>query len=125
MSNNRGLIRDAVRATLQPLFSFPVYADRKVDGREETEFINAYLVDGDVEREGLRDRTTAVLAIAYRTEADATDDEIDVISDQIETAMTPQVLGDLASGLLYDGFEYLDERERGFSGITLRFSVVY
>ena len=125
MSNKRGLIRAAVRAILQPLFSFTVYAERNIDAREDDELINVYLVEGSIEYEGLRSSTTAILAIAYRTEENATDDEIDVIADQIEAVMKPQVLGDLASGLLYDGFEYLDERERGFSGITLRFSVVY
>lgn len=125
MSNKRGLIRDAIRDLLEPLFSFPVYAGRDVDGCEVPEFINVYLPAGDVEHAGLQKSTTAILAVGYRIQNVVTDDELDIVADKIEAAMKPQVLGDLASGMLYDGFEYLDERERGFDGITLRFNVVY
>lgn len=125
MSNKRGLIRDAIRDLLEPLFSFPVYTGRDVDGRKVPQFINVYLPTGDVEYAGLQKSTTAVLAVSYRVEDVVDDDDLDVVADKIEAAMKPQALGDLASGMLYDGFEYLDERERGFDGITLRFNVVY
>lgn len=125
MSGKRSTIRTAVRDRIAAAVAYSVFASRDIDAREEVEFANVYFTDGVVEYAGLQRQTESNLEIAYRNKDELEDDFIDDRGDEIQAAIESAPFGDEMSGILYVGFEYLDERERGFGGITLRFMVNY
>lgn len=126
MANERKIIRAAIKQALQNKIALPVFLTRNIDARNEDQFINVFFVDGQIEFDGVSQFTKADLTIAYRTITDADDDEIDAVSDQIHAALeeTDIAPGTLA-GLVPTGWEYVDDTERAFSGIYLRYSVTY
>lgn len=125
MLGKRKIIRAAIKDRIEAAVAYPVYASRDIDAREEVEFANVYFIDGVVEYAGLARQSESNLEIAYRNKEELDDDFIDDHGDEIQAAIESAPFGDEMSGILYVGFEYLDERERGFSGITLRFTVYY
>jgi len=125
MPSERKLIRDAVKAALESEFSFSIFSTRDVDGCELNEFINVFLLEGGVEYQGLQSSTQSEIFISYRTEDLLDDDQLDEVGDRIEEIISVSNFGDVLQGIIYAGFEYLNERERGFTGLTLRYSIVY
>lgn len=125
MQNERKAIRDAITEVLESVLDFPVFSGRSIDGRDLTEFVNVYITDGEVFSEGLGSRTEASVLICYRTVDELTDDQLDEKSDPIAEAIESYDFGGVMQGIVPAGFEYLDERERGYDGITLRFLVIY
>lgn len=126
MSNNRKQIRDALVAILSAVASYPVYSGRDVDGREEDEFANVYLARGTSEQEITHSTDEAELVIAYRNKEQLTDDELDEKGDALIADITPQCLSDIgARGIIYNGFEYLEDSVRDFSGIDFTYTVYY
>jgi hypothetical protein len=125
MPSKRTEIREALKSVLGAAVSYPVYAGRSIDGRDEIEFANVYLTAGDSAYEGLRQNREDLLVVAYRTAEDLDDDAIDQKSEVLETAMVPQIIGGGIHGLIYTGYEYVDADERGFSGIDLKYTVFY
>ncbi len=124
-SNSRPLIRTAIAECISEVVDYPVYASRNIDGCDEDEFCNVFLVDGDAEFQGLIQQNVSNLVVAYRTKDEFTDDEIDLKASAIEQAIASAEFGDVMSGIFRSGFEYLEERERDFDGINLRYTVYY
>jgi len=125
MLGSRTAIRNVVKARVDDAVNYPVFASRDIDGREEQEFANVYFADGDVTYEGLQRNSESNLVIVYRNSGEINDDFIDLRGDEIQAAIESEPFGDEMRGILYTGFEYLDDQERSFSGIELRFTVYY
>lgn len=123
--SRRTEIRNAIKNRLVAAVPYDVFASRDIDAREETEFANVFFIDGDSGYEGLQRKNESNLVIAYRNTDLIDDDFIDSRGDEIQSAIESAPFGDEMSGIFYVGFEYLDEQERGFSGIALRFTVIY
>ena len=125
MSGNRSAIREAVKDRLTAAVAYPVFASRDIDATEATEFANVFFTYGEVVYEGMQRQNESILTIAYRNKTQIDDDFIDLRGNEIQAAIESSPFGDEMSGILYTGFEYLDEQERDFSGISLRFTVYY
>jgi hypothetical protein len=125
MPNKRTEIRQAIHQRLEDSLAYPVFSGRHVDGTELTEFANVYITDGDAAYSGLVQTHESSLVVSYRNSGDLTDDELDVLGDEIQTAIAGESFGDVMAGIVYTGFAYLDERERDFDGIDLRYTIYY
>lgn len=125
MQNERKAIRDAITEVLASSLNCPVFSGRSIDGRELSEFVNVYITEGEVFSEGLGQRTEASVLISYRSVHDLTDDELDEKSEPIVELIESHDFGGVMQGIVAAGFEYLDERERGYDGITLRYLVAF
>jgi hypothetical protein len=126
MSNDRKQIRDALVAILTAAAICPVYAGRDVDGRDEDEFANVYLARGASEQQVTHSTDEAELVIAYRNKEQLTDDVIDEKGDALIADISPQCLSDIGvRGIIYNGFEYLEDSSRDFSGIDFTYTVYY
>lgn len=125
MSAERKKIRDAIAQVLQSTF-VDVFKSRSIDARELESFVNVYFDQGDIEFDGLRQQTTATLVIAYHCATIDNDDHIDDVSDQINKLLSENdIATDLIQGFYPVGFQYADEKETAFSGIFLRYEVIY
>lgn len=125
MLGSQKQIRNAIRERIATAVTYPVFASRDIDAREESEFANVFFTVGDVAYEGLQQRNESNLVVIYRNSDEIDDDFIDSRGDEIQSAIISSPFGDEMSGILYAGFEYLDDQERSFSGIELRFTVYY
>jgi hypothetical protein len=126
MSNQRKTIRDAVAAVISAVVTCPVFTSRNTDARDETEFVTAFFESGEIEYDGLAESTTAQLSVVYRTEAVVDDDAIDVVADAIHAALVvADIAPSVAQGFFPIGWEYSADKERAFSGINLRYTVIY
>jgi hypothetical protein len=125
MLSERKAVRDAIKACLTEAFTYPVYAEREIDGRGHDEFVNVFMTDGEASYEGLVLREEANVTVSFRSVRHLTDDELDERMDAIGQTILEHDFGSVMQGINYAGFEYHDERDRGFDGMSLRFAVVF
>lgn len=126
MPGERKKIRDAVVAVIRPVIDAEVTASRNVDAREKDFFVNVFFESGDVQYDGVKSSTAAILVLAYQTKEIIDDDLLDESADLMHSALENNPIAeDLIQGFIPIGWEYIDDRERQFSGIYLRYSVTY
>lgn len=126
MPNERKTIRDAVKEIIENAVSYEVIASRKIDGRNKNEFINIYFEQWDMAFDGMQNPTTAPLIVAFNTVDQLDDDLLDEIADSINSALEEnEIAPQLVQGFTPLGGGYLDDNERAFSGIYLRYTVTY
>jgi hypothetical protein len=125
MASKRTEIREAIKERLADSLAYAVFAGRSLDATELTEFANVYIQEGEATYLGIKQSHESFLVISYRNSGDLTDDELDVLGDEIQAAIADESFGDVMSGIIYTGFAYLDERERDFDGIDLRYTIYY
>lgn len=126
MSNERKIIRDAVKAIIESAVSYEVITSRRIDGRNKNAFINIYFEQWDIAFDGLKNPTSAPLVVAFNTVDQLDDDELDEIAEAINTALKQNDIAlQVVHGFSPLGGGYLEEGERAFSGIYLRYTVNY
>ena len=126
MPGERKIIRDAVKEIIENAVSYEVISSRKIDGRNKNEFINIYFEQWDMAFDGLQNPTTAPLIVAFNTVDQLDDDLLDEVADAINAALEEnEIAPQLVQGFVPNGGGYLDDNERAFSGIYLRYTVTY
>lgn len=126
MATERKIIRDAIVAAIKADFVAPIYCSRAVDGREDDNFVNVYFDSGDIEFDGLLTKTRATIVVSYHDRNAQSDDDIDASADFLNNILaTADIAPDVIQGMVPAGFEYADERESSFSGIYLRYTIIY
>lgn len=125
MPSKRTEIREAIKQRLIASLAYSVFAGRNVDATELTEFANVYITEGEAVYSGIKQSHESFLVISYRNASDLTDDELDVYGDEVQAAIASEGFGDVMSGIIYTGFAYLEERERDFDGIDIRYTIYY
>lgn len=126
MASERKRIRDAIKAAIETEYSGEVIASRVYDARNKRDFVTVYFESGDIEWDGIKNFTTASIVVAYMAKDLSTDDELDEVADLVNgvLAVAP-IAPDLIQGFIPAGFEYLSENESAYSGIALRYTVIY
>lgn len=126
MSGERKIIRDSVVAALAASLEIPVFASRILDGRDESEFINVFIPQGDAEYSGIQLQNQSSMVVAYRTTDQLDDDQLDEKGDEIIEVIQPHgIAPEVVHGIIYVGYEYVDDASRGFSGIEIKYTVHY
>lgn len=125
MPNKRTEIREAIKQRLLASLAYPVFAGRDVDATDLTEFANVFIQEGDASYSGIKLSHESLLVISYRNAGYLTDEELDVRGDEIQELIKGESFGDVMTGMVYTGFAYLEERERDFDGIDLRYTIYY
>lgn len=126
MAGERKVIRDAVKSIVEQATDLMCFSSRRVDARVEQEFINVYFESGEIQYDGVKEFTTAQIVVCYNNLELIDDDEIDEMADMIHEALASQEIApSVVQGFVPSGWDYIDDRERAFSGINLRYSVTY
>jgi hypothetical protein len=126
MPGERKAIRDAIKTIIEGVVDYEVIASRKIDGRDKDDFVSVYFESGEVQFDGLIENTTASLIVAYNTIDQLDDDLLDEVADEIHGALAAnEIAPQLVQGFIPTGWGYLDDNERAFSGIYLRYTVTY
>lgn len=126
MAGERKRIRDEIKSVIESVYDGDVIAARTYEARDVSEFVSVYFESGDVEWDGLKSFTTAVIVISYFLSELLSDDELDEVADLINGALdVADIAPNLVQGFVPEGFEYLLEKESAFSGISLRYKITY
>lgn len=126
MAGERKIIRDAVKSIVGQAANVVCYSSRRVDAREELNFINVYFESGEIQFDGIKGFTTAQIVVSYNSIELLEDDDIDQVADVLHEALgSHEIAPHLVQGFSPAGWDYIDDRERAFSGINLRYTVYY
>ncbi|WP_020408925.1 hypothetical protein [Hahella ganghwensis] len=121
----REQVRQAVKDTVALSYSGNTYTSRRSDTRNDKEFVQVFVAQGDVEPVmGLTFSTEALLYVSYYKQL-ADDSDLDTVADQIRTSiLTDSTLRSVLGAIAYAGYEYGD-LDDGTPGITHRFTIKY
>ena len=124
--SDRKQIRDQIKAQIETQYGGSVFTERSIDARDSTEFINVFLIDGNIiGEEGLNHLTESSLVIGVQKKG-ASDDDLDSTGDLVEAAIGQDItLGRLVSGLVYEGFEYGTDESSGFDQLFLKYTIIF
>ena len=126
MAGERKSIRDSVKEILQTVYAGKIYTSRKIDVRDDLEYVNVFFESGDTEYEGLRSSTSCELVVSYNNSNQFTDDELDAVADMLNQALVDNdVAPGVIRGMLPAGFAYESDQESAFTGINLLYTVYY
>lgn len=122
---SRKQIRDQIKTQLATSYTGTIFTGRKIDARDQTEFVNVFLADGVTEEDTVLRQTESTLVIGVHKQ-NATDDQLDTIGDLLEAAIATDIsLGGLVAGLVYTGFEYGEDERNGFDQLYLKYTVIF
>lgn len=128
MPGERKAIRDALETHIRTIFQGTIGKTRNFDAKNENEYINIFMDDGEVVREGLDEPTHATVVIEYGVSQEnaqiPTDDDLDTVMDAVKSLISDTDFQDVARGVLYEGFDYPDS-EDSFSKIQSVFTFIF
>lgn len=126
MKINRKTVRDyAVAIVAQFYTGGNVVAKRSyTPKKEDTELVKIYLIEGEPANDTNDGLLVDQLAVAYLKRDAKSDDELDIVADQIIKAFDVNHNFDSwIHGIDYDGYSYPDESETEYPSIVLNFTV--
>lgn len=121
-------IRDAVKARIETVYDGEVVIAREheADGDDITQFINCYIAEGEVSTDDEYVAWESSLVCVVNLGGNPGDDELDVIGDQIYSALLNEpTLGGVVVGIDPVSYAYGSNEQRKFSTLALHFSVAH
>lgn len=127
MSGERKSIRDWAFALLVDQFNLPVEKQRAIDSTEHTEFFNVYCTNNvEFVQDGLKFYSRATLTIGYHLQDFDSDDQLEIMSDQVIQLVLGSAFPEDISGVIPESIEDNGDAEnRAFNSVFIRFTVIY